>query len=385
MRVGLILINNGIGGTEKRFANLFNYLSRNSHHTYTLVLPSGLFRLLCEQGILRENQPRIVKLFDRMPNALFNVLPFRIFGFKLRGLGRLFFPLWKQELLSRLDHYRAFDVIHYGSPSALQVPLSSDKATVIEAKDSDFGALNKKFVREGLNGYALFNCASDRICARYREAIPGEDAEQRLYVSPCSFIDYSKTFVAQKERVITFAGRVEQVKNPEMFVEAVYRVAQARRDFKAYMLGTGTQDARICRLIKERGLQQILVHQFTTHPEQVLAHSLIFVSIQQYDNYHSQALMEAMASGCVIVASDVGETWRLVSESEGFRVPLQVDAIADRLLYLLDHFNLAVEMGRAAREKVMREQNISIYADYLETLYEKALKFSLTKAESLEH
>jgi len=376
MHVGLILINNGIGGTEKRFGNLFRYLSQNSRHTYTLVLPVVLFDRLREQGILEEGQPGVMKLFTRAPYSLYNRTPLRVFGHRVPGLVSLLGPLWRRELRSpaMARVFDGFDLIHYALPFNLLAPLPN-RPVVLEAQDSTFEFLKKsKLTQEGLKGHAFFNCASERICAEYRKHALGRDAEDRLHVSPCSFIDYAWMFVAPKERMITFVGSIERIKNPDLFVDVIYRVAQVRQDFSAYMLGAGRRKPWIDRLIEERGLRQFLVRRFDPHPERVLARSLVFTSLQESDNYHSQALMEAMACGCAIVASDVGETWRLVSEQVGFRVPLQVDAITERLLYLLDNVDVATKMGQAAREKVMREQNISVYVDYLERLYEHVFR-----------
>jgi hypothetical protein len=54
---------------------------------------------------------------------------------------------------------------------------------------------------------------------------------------------------------------------------------------------------------------------------------------------------------------------------------LEAEAVAARFDFLLDHFDLAVEMGRAGRAKVMSEQSVEIYSGYLEDLYGRAHRF----------
>ena len=82
--------------------------------------------------------------------------------------------------------------------------------------------------------------------------------------------------------------------------------------------------------------------------------------------------MEAMACGCAVVASDVGETRRLISDQNGKLVPLEAMKIANVLSDLLDNFEDTVLMGEIARRKVLREHNITRYLKYVEGLYEKA-------------
>lgn len=48
-----------------------------------------------------------------------------------------------------------------------------------------------------------------------------------------------------------------------------------------------------------------------------LKKSYIFLSLQDYDNYPSQSLIEAMSFGCTIIATDFGETSKLVKVENG--------------------------------------------------------------------
>jgi glycosyltransferase involved in cell wall biosynthesis len=66
-------------------------------------------------------------------------------------------------------------------------------------------------------------------------------------------------------------------------------------------------------------------------------------------------LLEAMASGTPVVASDLGGIPEIVEDGvTGFLVPPgDVDALRDRLAYLLDRPRLAAEMGAAARARVL--------------------------------
>ena len=91
--------------------------------------------------------------------------------------------------------------------------------------------------------------------------------------------------------------------------------------------------------------------------------------------------MEAMACGCAIIASDVGETYRIVSDEVGYRVSLNVKTITEKLLLMLKNFDLTKTMGMRAREKVMKEHNVDVYSDYLEKLYSEA--FLNTKVNNL--
>jgi glycosyltransferase involved in cell wall biosynthesis len=388
MHIGLVLISPGIGGTEKRFANLFNYLSEQSNNRYSLLISAELLLMLQRAGLLPEAHPEIVPLFARGAAALAGKLPTQIGGVKIPGVIRFQNLCRGRELASRAGQSRfgSLDLIHYAFPYAYFLGcLPLDRAMVVEAQDTTLLMKNQggwrqsssylTFTRAALENRALVNCASARVRQAYRELMPEERFAGQFQVSPCSFIDYRRMAPAPKEKLITFCGRLEPVKNPQLFVRAIGRLARTRSDFRACLLGGGEEEPIVRRLIAEMGLGGILECRFESQPQTILARSLIYASLQSGDNYHSQALMEAMACGCAVVASEVGETWRLVSEQVGFRARLEAEAVAARFDFLLDHFDLAVEMGRAGRAKVMSEQSVEIYSGYLEDLYGRAHRF----------
>jgi len=86
-------------------------------------------------------------------------------------------------------------------------------------------------------------------------------------------------------------------------------------------------------------------------------------------------LLEAMASGTPVVASRVGGVPEIVEDGvTGFLVPPgDVEALRDRLAYLLAHPRQAARLGAAAREHVLArftwqacaERCLAAYADLL--------------------
>ena len=51
MKIQFIMMSNGIGGAEKRYANLFNYVSSHSTHEYSLAINRRLWELLSDCSI----------------------------------------------------------------------------------------------------------------------------------------------------------------------------------------------------------------------------------------------------------------------------------------------------------------------------------------------
>lgn len=373
MRIGLILISNDIGGSEKQYANFFSYVSSISSHDYTLIIPNGLFNDLCDQGILSECYQNVERIFRRFPYHIYNDLAkIRIRGHRLPGITLSLIPILRCQLLSRetADLISKFDIVHFCVTNPVLF-MPKDKIVLLDEANSQSAHKLSSQVLSWLKNGAYINCISETIAQSYKRAVSDPKVSERVFTAPCSFTDYSKVFIARKERLVAFVARMEKVKHPEIFAAAISILAKYRNDFRAVMLGRGRLDRKIDSLIAKNKLGHVLQRFYTPRPLEILSRAAIFVSIQEFDNYSSQSLMEAMASGCAVVASDRGETGKLVTDDTGFRVPLSAEAVAERLDYMLNHFDDTIAMGLQARKKVMQEHTIERYVSYLEGVYER--------------
>ena len=88
---------------------------------------------------------------------------------------------------------------------------------------------------------------------------------------------------------------------------------------------------------EELKLNNVYFEGGVSDPSIYLMKSKIFISIQSDNNYPSQSLLEAMASENAIVASDVGETRRIVTDKEGILIPLSAKKIVEALKFLFNH------------------------------------------------
>jgi colanic acid/amylovoran biosynthesis glycosyltransferase len=86
-------------------------------------------------------------------------------------------------------------------------------------------------------------------------------------------------------------------------------------------------------------------------------------------------LMEAQAIGLPVVATDVGSVGQVLKNGQsGYLVPSRdPDAIADKLLYLIEHRDLWPQMGRSGREFIEREFDIKSLNKRLVEIYEGLL------------
>jgi glycosyltransferase involved in cell wall biosynthesis len=177
---------------------------------------------------------------------------------------------------------------------------------------------------------------------------------------------------AAKEPLVTFAARLHPEKGALLFLDAAARVAAHAPQARFALMGRGEQEGVVAARAAETGLGDRLRRGFATDLAPLFARSSVFVSCQRHENLGSSSLLEAMASGNAVVATDVGETRQIVDAAVGVRVPGDPEAIAGAVCALLDDPHHAGVLGSAARQRVLERYGPGPYLDRLLAVYERA-------------
>jgi glycosyltransferase involved in cell wall biosynthesis len=174
--------------------------------------------------------------------------------------------------------------------------------------------------------------------------------------------------------IVLWAGRLDPVKGLSILVEAFRSVIA---DCDAYLLlaGEGPLREALDRQIMDRGLTE-RVHLLGARDDipGLLKAADVFVFPSRTEGLPN-ALLEAMAAGCPIVATDVPGCRDLVTDGDtGLLVPYDdTEALSGAITGLLRDRELATRLGRRAREVAGSEWNIERTWEGYAAIYESIL------------
>ena len=388
--VAMILLNNsGVGGAERRFAQVYRRLKRRGVPISLIINESLLGRLRQGAILTEEDEPALVirepmgRIADRLwgPRMVRNVRVSGRNADKGMGVSAAFWcrkldyvtacltvRRWLVKCRPQLMHvilggaYVALPAQWFGGapPAVVSVVCPSLRGTV-------GAALGCHLYRSALRRARMVDALTDDVATMARrEGVPAG----RVRVSPGSCVDTDRfSPQALRKPWVVFSGRFIDEKNPALFVEACALVHERVPEARFFMFGEGPLHAAIQELVCSHKLEECFEIGWSLQVEAVLSEALVFASLQHTDNYPSQALLEAMACGTAIVATDVGLTWKLVNEAVGFRVKPSPVSVAGAITTLLEDRSLAASLGRRARDRVIGLHSMEAYADYLENLY----------------
>ena len=85
------------------------------------------------------------------------------------------------------------------------------------------------------------------------------------------------------------------------------------------------------------------------------------LSLQEVDNYPSQVVLEAMASECALIATDVGETRKFLDESCAILVPPEPEEIALAIRFLIENPDVRDRLAAAGMRRAMTHHTVEKY------------------------
>lgn len=200
-------------------------------------------------------------------------------------------------------------------------------------------------------------------------------------LTPNSVVDVEKykPRLEEKENGIVFLGRFVAHKQILPFAEAIPTIHQVLAGkgisgVKFYLLGSGEQEEELKQILQKPEYKGIDIFcGFVYDPQTIMEKSKIILSVQQYNNYPSRSLLEAMACGNMPVVTDVGNTDLIAKEDFSAYVPKDFtkEEIAAAITGLLaDSPAGQLEKMKKARQFVADNCRMENMAQYFYRLYD---------------
>jgi glycosyltransferase involved in cell wall biosynthesis len=176
----------------------------------------------------------------------------------------------------------------------------------------------------------------------------------------------------QSALVVGTAARFDEVKRLDLLLRAV--AAVPARDFGLVLIGVGSEESRLRKLAGDLGLERRVTFAGEIQGAAALFAAFdVFVTTSRKEGL-PLAVLEAMALGLPVVASDIPAHRELLGEgSEGLTAGT-VEALAARLSAVLGDGGLRGRLGAENRTRARSEFDARDMLDALEGVYREAAR-----------
>jgi glycosyltransferase involved in cell wall biosynthesis len=265
------------------------------------------------------------------------------------------------------------------APAAIWARLFRDCQIITSLTTCRLKPLKKVSYREYIVSLTLSRLSTIVDSLNPKIDLDGLIPEEKVSISPCSFSDPNKYFSDPvKRQKVVYAGHLQQNKGVNILLEIV-KIWPINSQYELVICGASsiTQEVQnyASELSRYAAGKNITIKQ-SDNMAVILSDAKVFLSLQTWDNYPSQSLIEAMLSGCCIVATSSGDTNLLVKEPWGImhdvKAPVEYYLESINKFLDLDHDEQKV-IGNNAREFILYNHTVEKYIDYLHQLWQKAL------------
>lgn len=181
--------------------------------------------------------------------------------------------------------------------------------------------------------------------------------------------------ISTGEFVIICIAELIERKNHDQVIGAVQRLVARGVRVKCLLVGTGVRKEKIESLIREKELSEYFLFMgYRNDIPRLLSISDVLVLLSKQEGL-PRAIMEGMAAGKPIVASDIRGNRELVLDRDnGYLVPLNdAKAAADALFDLYENTQQRAVMGLRSQE-LSRKYDISIILAEMKDIYDAELR-----------
>ena len=202
----------------------------------------------------------------------------------------------------------------------------------------------------------------------YREAFPGADHILRIYDPSTYEISDS---IHPEHKVVMASGQCIHRKGFDMLIDAWNQIADRVPDWELRIFGEGEEKENFQNRIDRYGLKNARMCGFSDHLRQEYEQASIFVFSSRFEGF-GMVLSEAQAMGlaCISFACKHGPSEIIDDGVNGFLVPPEnVDALAEKLLLLMQNDDLRVAFSEKAQKDLYRF-DIKTVGDAWENLLE---------------
>ncbi len=366
----------GGGGAERFFADFFDkyQLAGNTKFKLYYIIDKDSIVNLTEVNKLKSRTN--VLTFKIISNRFKKIIEFgQLIYFTSRyNIKIIHLPLYNisylplLKLINKLPQFiRPKIVINISNCYVVPWLTNSNDPNHTSTKNTYFPLFNEVDVSGYLSWYENFKV--------YIENSSFKNKPQLTQAISSRFSDTEKFLPMEKQNTIVFASRLDEQKHPEWFIDAIGILMRSNlehiKNWKFVVCGNGVLREALIESAKKQGIADLLEFKIEGELQKVLNHSKVFVSCQDFENFPSLSMAEAMAAGNAVIARNVGQTSYFLEESKNgiFINPDNSLGLANALRQIIESPQILVNMGNYSEELMKTKHTFSNFVPQIEKLW----------------
>jgi glycosyltransferase involved in cell wall biosynthesis len=347
LKVLLLIRSLELGGAERQLSNLARGLAAAGHEVCVAVFyPVGPYLAELRQGGVRvvsldkTGRWNLISFIWRLWRLVRQLRPEVLYGFMpTENLACL--------LIGRLVRPRA--TVAWGiRASEVEAGLYGVLPTAVRALQQWLVRAPDLVISNSHAGLDKLGLNTD--CRRHIVIPNGIDTARFRPAVELARAGRARLNLQEGERLVACVGRLDPMKGHECFLRAVAIVAAELGDVRFAIVGSGPSDYRLglMRLAEQLAISQRLIWKDAIAEIEIVYNAIDVLAMSSTSEGFPNVVAEAMACGAAVVATNVGDTARVIG-SHGWLVPRnEPAALASGIIEALRNHDQGAAAARRA-------------------------------------
>ena len=292
--------------------------------------------------------------------------------------------LWSAIIKNRISHVHypvgpsTFSYIHSFVAKTSGVSYSTSIVNSTTTSRKQLGLKSRTIWDRTIKKASKIDMLSNGILKNIKEMYPTLPPHS---ISPCSFSDYTKSKTSSSKNYdFVLMSRMVPKKGHDLFLDALEHIKKFRNKNTESISNIGIfGSGPLLEHIKERtkSLPDFNIEiGYSKDPFEIFSKTKFFLSLQEKENYPSQSILEAMSCGAIVIATDVGETEKIVPDGIGYRTQPDAEALAKVMLSALDAYQPNDQKALKSMDFVRTCHSLEKFSNYFYNFLECAARKS---------
>ncbi len=230
--------------------------------------------------------------------------------------------------------------------------------------------IGQKFIRSAINSSDTVIAVSQESARQLRNITDSTNISVITNAIDTSIFNDNSSESRQNADAVRllFVGAIGKLKGERDLIKALAILRECGKpDLKVSFLGYGAENLMsYCEELKVTDFIEFLGAVSMNERIGFFQKADIFV-LPTYAEAMPMSVIEAMAAGLPVISTTVGGIPELIEDgTDGFLVaPGDVNALAEKISFLLNNKDVRIDIGRKARQKAIEEMDFRRYADKL--------------------
>jgi glycosyltransferase involved in cell wall biosynthesis len=229
-----------------------------------------------------------------------------------------------------------------------------------------------------INRCSMFMVTSESIKDEWNKCIHPEKIHvvyPPFNINKYNVLTNNRIYRDNSVKKVGFVGRLSKEKSVDTLINAFEIIRKKKTDVELLIVGQGSEKNMLINMTVKKGLEKHI--HFSGYQENVFhfLNQMDILVLPSRTEGCPMVIIEAMASGLPIVATNVGGNVELVLHNEtGFLTPVNnALKMSEYIIYLLEHVEIAKKMGELGKKKAFEKYHPTIFVNEIEKLYNQVI------------